>query len=647
MKNSKLETRNPKQMIGDLYTTSKVPPAGAPLATREGACAPPNQVQLLLSLCIVLVIALFSSFAALAQSTSIPPQQDPLMSLMLSQPKIDITTNVTAAAYFDPPVVRPGEQTIYHVTFNALEQTIDWPKKLNAPSELQMEPGAHGQIIPMLGQVQMPFTTFNTRIRASAVGSFTIPEFKLLAYGSEVTVPAAELKVVSEAPPASPVLRLAVEFAETNLFVGQSVRVRAVLPGSAGVFSQGLPPVQFIGQGILVDQAASSQMVTITSHGGVNMPSYTFQTVVTPIDAGNLSVFAQCFTGNRLTGSLVIPGPAMIPAPPTPFALLESTPVSLNVQPLPKEGELPGFTGGIGTFRMEPPKLATNELVVGEPVKLAVMVRGDANVVRLVAPLPPRVREWQIFDSTPSGGITQTTPTDTVSIFQYTLVPLTDEVHETPAIPFSYFDPTRSNYVDLTIPSVPVTVHSGEIPGDIATLVKTNASARDEDEPVLSGLAASPGWTGTLLPLQMSRWFPVVQLIPAGAFFGLWNWDRRRRYYEQHPDVLLRRRARRALHREWRSLRRAARDKDAARFAGAAVGAMRVACAPHYPAEPRALVGSDVLPVLGPNGNADVVRRFFNVTDASQFAAASADTSSLLSLQPELEKVLEQLEARL
>jgi hypothetical protein len=420
------------------------------------------------------------------------------MSLMLSQPKIDITTNVSAVASFDPPIVRPGEQTIYRVTFNALEETIDWPKKFNAPPELQTEPGAHGQIIPILGATQIPFTTFNTRVRASAVGEFAMPEFKVQAYGSQVTVPAAQLKVVSDLPtPPSPILRLAMEIAETNLFVGQPIRVRATLPGSAGVFSHGLPPVQFTGQGILVDQAASSQMVTVTSRDGINMPTYTFQSILTPIEAGNLSVFAQCFTGNRFSGSLVIPGPAMIPAPPTPFTLLESAPVALNVRALPKEGELPGFTGGIGSFRIEPPKLGTNELVVGEPVKLAVMVRGDANVVRLVPPPAPRVREWQILDSTPSGGITQATPTDMISIFQYTLVPLTDEIHETPAIPFSYFDPARGSYIDLTIPSIPITVHSGEIPADFATLVKTNAAANADDEPVLSGLAVTPGWTGT------------------------------------------------------------------------------------------------------------------------------------------------------
>jgi hypothetical protein len=570
------------------------------------------------------------------------------MSLMLSQPKIEITTNVMASAHFDPPIVHQGEQTIYRVSFNALEQTIAWPKKINAPSELQMDPGAHGQIIPMLGSVQMPFTTFNTRVRASAVGDFTIPEFKVQAYGSEVTVPAAQLKVVSSQPsPPSPVLHLAIEFAETNLFVGQPIRAQATLPGSAGVFSQGLPPVQFTGQGVLVDQAASSQTVTVTSHDGMNMPTYTFQTVLTPVEAGNLTVFAQCFTGNRFSGSLIIPGPAMIPSPPTPFTLLESTPVTLNVRPLPKEGELPGFSGGIGSFTLDTPKLATNELVVGEPVKLAVAVRGDANVARMVPPTPPRVREWQILESTPAGGITQMTPMGTVSIFQYTLVPLTDDVHETPAIPFSYFDPIRGNYVDLTIPPVQVTVNAGQIPADFSTLVKTNASAYEEDEPVLSGLAASPGWTGTLMPLQTSPWFPVMQLIPAGAFLGLWSWDRRRRYFEQHPDVLLRRRARRALHRECRALRRAARDGEASQFASAAVSAMRVACAPHYPAEPRALVGSDVLRVLGSNADGEVVRRFFKVTDASRFAATAVDTTGLLALHPELEQVLQQLESRL
>jgi hypothetical protein len=42
-----------------------------------------------------------------------------------------------------------------------------------------------------------------------------------------------------------------------------------------------------------------------------------------------------------------------------------------------------------------------------------------------------------------------------------------------------------------------------------------------------------------------------------------------------------------------------------------------------------------------------VIRRFFAVADASIFSATATDGNGLLSLQPELERVLEELEARL
>ena len=223
----------------------------------------------------------------------------------------------------------------------------------------------------------------------------------------------------------------------------------------------------------------------------------------------------------------------------------------------------------------------------------------------------------------------------------------------TPSIPFSYFDPESGKYVDLTVPPVPVTVRPGAAPSEVQALVQAAAPpAETEKEPVLSGLAASPGRTAaTLVPSQQQAWFPLAQLAPAVVFGGLWGWDRRRRYYEKHPDVLLRKRARRALRHQRRLVRRAAQAKDAPHFATAAVSAMQVACAPHYPAEPRALVGSDVLALInghGGNGRAgEVVRRIFNVTDAARFATSGADAAELLALEPELDRVLQELDGRL
>ena len=153
------------------------------------------------------------------------------------------------------------------------------------------------------------------------------------------------------------------------------------------------------------------------------------------------------------------------------------------------------------------------------------------------------------------------------------------------------------------------------------------------------------------MPPQQQAWFPLVQLAPAAAFFGLWGWDRRRRYLEQHPDILLRRRPAARLRRQRRILQRAARAADAPRFATAAVSAMRVACAPHYPAEPRALVGGDVLPLLPETDRAgrpgEVVRRFFAVTDASRFSTQPRAPPNCSPCNPTSNACFQQLEERL
>jgi hypothetical protein len=154
--------------------------------------------------------------------------------------------------------------------------------------------------------------------------------------------------------------------------------------------------------------------------------------------------------------------------------------------------------------------------------------------------------------------------------------------------------------------------------------------------------------------VQQRAWFPVVQLTPGLAFLALWYWDRRRRFLEQHPEVVRRRRALRMLRRERRALHKAARENDASEFAGAALRAMRAAAAPHYPAEPRALVGADILPLLatppGSEGNGEVVRTIFAMCDASQFSKHNGNDAGLehlLQLQTGIEKVLVELEAKL
>jgi hypothetical protein len=98
-------------------------------------------------------------------------------------------------------------------------------------------------------------------------------------------------------------------------------------------------------------------------------------------------------------------------------------------------------------------------------------------------------------------------------------------------------------------------------------------------------------------------------------------------------------------------LNKAARTNNAARFVEIAVSAMQIGSAPHFPAEPGALVGRDVLELLeetervGREGT--VVRTICSAIDAAQFSIAPAEIQELLALHADLDRVLDKLNAKL
>jgi len=588
-----------------------------------------------------------------AQPTSAPPVQDPLMTLMLSQPKIDVESPVTATAIFDPPAVRPGAQVIYRLTFSALEESIELPENLPFPANLKVRTGGHGQMLSMTGPTLQPRTCFNFHLRPTEPGELSIPEFVATVYGRPVTVPASKLQVLTELPSTNARQILVLEVPQTNLFVGQSIPVDILFPGLVGIAMQGQAPVQLIGQGFLADQTSFRPRFEprATPFGGRNIQTFIYQGTLAPITAGKLSLFAQSFVATRASGP-VLGNAGGAPAPPI-YTLLDSDPVELQVRPLPLAGRLPGFAGAIGDFTVDIPALATNIVRVGDPVKLTVRVRGEGNLLRLVPPRPPSLRYWEAFATAGDAVPPQIIQAQGFTTFSYTLIPLSEKARFTPAIPFSCFDPQREMYRDLTIRSIPVTVTPGTVPGDLAALIQANSlNFEVEKEPVLSGLAGAPGLgAASLVPLQQQIWFPLAQVAPALAFTGLWGWDRRRRYLEQHPDVVLRRRARRALRKEHRKINKALHSGDAVAFAAAAVSALQTACFPHFPPEPRALLAIDVLSLLPQSEQSsragEVVRRLFAANDASRFNVAREPGTNVLNLNPEFQNILRRLEERL
>jgi hypothetical protein len=579
---------------------------------------------------------LFAPFLLQAQT---PPALPPgaLSQLQVAQPPVDVSAPVSAVATFDPPVVRVGEKTFYRVTVDATESSIQWPNKIAAPAELKFGRNARGQVTEFLGNQFRPHTSFLYEVRATATGRFVVSNFTVNVYDKPVEIPAASLEVVvANASRVAAARQLMLETSATNVFFGQPFRVRVELPAANGNQIEALREVQLNGTGFMTGKTSVRQSIEPVSVRGQLVPAFIYEMTVTPIATGPLTLFAQAFTaGREFSGPITIRGGVMIPGGPPKYVFLASDAVTVNVRPLPSAGELPGFTGAIGKFFLDPPQLSKRRLAVGEPVHLKVVFHGEGDLTRLVPPAPPRSPDWQVIaDNPPDTG--------------YTLIPLTDETRATPAIPFCYFDPTTAKYVDLTIPPQPVTVTGASLP--------TELSAPDEaPEPGaptrLSSLAPVPGPTASgLEPLQLRGWFVGVQFAPVLGFLALWQWDRRRRFFEAHPEIVRRRQARRALRREKRKLQKAIADRDAAAFVRHAAAAMKIAAAPQIPAEAPALVGADVLAQLedaarhGPDG--DAVRKIFAAAD-TQFAATPGTPADWSALQSGVDAVLAKLEEKL
>jgi hypothetical protein len=584
---------------------------------------------------VLLSLLLLAPSLLLAQA---PPQVPPggLIQLQVAQPTVDITTPENATAAFDPPVVRAGGNAFYRVTVDATEASIQWPDKIAAPPELRFGPKAHGQVTRILDNKAYPHTTFVYAVRAAATGHFAVTNFTVNVYGKPVNIPAASLEVIGDDPNLQPARQLVLETSATNIFTGEPFHVTVMLPADSSNAVEALREVQINGDGLMTDRTAAKQSIEEVNINGQLKPAYICELVVTPIAAGPVKFSAQAFTaGQEFSGPITIRGKVTIPGGQPNYVLLISDEVEINVRTLPSEGKRPGFTGAVGKYFHDPPQLSTNRLRVGELAHLNVVFHGEGDLTRLKPPVPPRSRDWQIIpDNPPDTG--------------YTLIPLTDTVRETPAIPFSYFDPESGKYLDLTIPSLPVTVIGEALPEQSLAMVVEPESASPLK---LSQLAPAPGKTmGSLEPLQMRGWFVGLQLAPVIGFLALWQWDRRRRFLEAHPEVVRCRQARRALRSEKKQLQKAVAAADAAAFVRHAVEAMRIAVAPRDAANPRALVCADVLAQLdGADQNGRVgetVRKMFAAADA-QFASSAQTQADCLALESDVEALLQQLEGKL
>ncbi|MFH0946746.1 MAG: BatD family protein [Planctomycetota bacterium] len=130
----------------------------------------------------------------------------------------------------------------------------------------------------------------------------------------------------------------------------------------------------------------------------------------------------------------------------------------VEVKDAPEEDRPASYAGAFGSdFRLEA-RVAPRRARVGDPLTVTLTLTGKGNLAQAG---PPPLREDEQVTSLFKVEKPTADQDSSRAIFTFSIRPLTDEVTEVPAVPYSYFDLERSRYV--TIHSEPMAIEVDRI----------------------------------------------------------------------------------------------------------------------------------------------------------------------------------------
>lgn len=133
---------------------------------------------------------------------------------------------------------------------------------------------------------------------------------------------------------------------------------------------------------------------------------------------------------------------------------MRSNPLTLKILPLPNQGKPERFSGAVGQYRMSA-AIDKAEVKTGEPVTLRVIVEGRGNLKNLPEPALPDLDGFERYESTRHDQISIQDGSIAGSIvFDYLLIPRTQEAISIGPVVFDYFDTALKQY--RTVRSEPI-----------------------------------------------------------------------------------------------------------------------------------------------------------------------------------------------
>ena len=555
-----------------------------------------------------------------------------------------------ASAVFEPEFAQVGRPVEYRVTITG-SQRIDGLPEPPATPGLSVAAAGRSVGTQVLNGALVMSSTFRFSATPLRAGKLTIPGFDVMVGAKRVRIPAVTL-VAGEPVPGEAQYQAARAWMDVpvrEFFVGETIAARLLVSETPDESPQFVAHVAKTTGAAVFRPSMRPRREQFTVEGR-EMSGLVMPVQITPILEGESELGCQVLVHVQKLDPLGRRNGFNMQT------TLDAKPARIRVLALPKVGRLPGFTGAIGQFKIAQPRLSADEVEAGEPLTLTLAVAGEGNLEGVAAPEIESAAGWRAYKPTSDF---QTDPDDPQSgrgtkVFTYTLVPEREGLRATPPMPFSYFDPVQRAYVDITVPPLPVNVK----PSSAGTASPSGGAVRVEPAPVteppkpvdpaMTGLEEKPGrWVRSLGPVLGARWFVQFQAVPPVLLLLLWLWRRRREHLAANPQIIRRRRARRAAGRALAEARTAAGRGDSQGFLRAGAGALREAASPLDSARAESLTRDEVLRLL--NGDphaAEVARRVLDSVEAANYSSAGAAKIECDALLPDLERAVQTLARR-
>lgn len=336
----------------------------------------------------------------------------------------------------------------------------------------------------------------------------------------------------------------------TQAYVGQSIPVEYRLYIDSRIsWNPEHYPSFTTGDGFTVAPIANNYfaqpkpMITV-NRGGRSYDMVVFKTAITPVKPGRLTLPSTDVTfvaqvQQRARRPQVPQGfPDLFDEFNQQFAVRREVTAhadaqDFDVDSLPLEGRPKSFSGAIGQFTLKT-KASPVNIHAGDPITVTTEISGVGNFGQPAAPVIEEEAGWKAYPPSSKFNPDDEVGLSGVKTFETALIPSAPK-QALPKIEFSYFDPSRKQYVTLTGDRIPISVEG--FPSPSATPAMANAT-----NPTAPAVSASPTpqprpndilfirtdpgrWGIAFEPLWQMRHFWLAQLLPLGALLGFCGWQ--------------------------------------------------------------------------------------------------------------------------